>query len=198
MKFSCSLLQTPDIGQRIFQNAIEKTQKVLFSIFALQFNEGDPRIKEISEDETNHTYTAKFDYNGREIIAALTFEGDEVMNDICIETLAIVEDDIKEIIFLGDQDGKTELSRFRNNVLKIQEGLEAIYELSFLPLDPAEKDKNILDSIMDEKNPNGMTWSLKFKQQHHEGYFEIKYTYASGSDQKYTFMHFKRHVLYFD
>ncbi len=196
MKFSGSLLGNNDIGIKIFNNSIVKTKNLLKDVFGLDFDGADPNINKIDEDKENFRYGVVFTLNGREIAAEFTYEAEDFSNDIVTEMLCISEYTTEDILLpeaksAGGEDKKL----FWENVKGIQDYLENRFELNYTPLDPEEKDKNIISAASDEER---LTWVSIFTQDHQEGSFEVKYNFVAGHEQKVKLVHHKQHKIFLD
>ena len=145
MKFSGSLFENKDIGNRIFDNSIIRTKTLLKDVFALHFECPDPNIIKVNRDMDEWIFEVIFKMNESEITAIFNYDVEDHCNDIVREILTISEYNIEKVIIPGvEEEGKKEEELYLENVKRIQDYLESRYELNFTPLDPAEKESNII------------------------------------------------------
>lgn len=193
MKFSSSLLENKDISTKIFNNSIAKANLLLKDVFGLNFDGNDLNIKKINEDADKFRYGVIFTLNGREITVSLTYN-DEDNSDILTEVLSICESISENFIaFASIKNVKEADSQFFDNVKEVQNYLEEKFDLNFTPLDPDDKDINIVSIELKEDN---FTMNSIFKQEHHEGTFEVKYKFVPGQKQIVTLIQHKQHKIY--
>jgi hypothetical protein len=196
MKFSGSLLENKDIGTRIFNNSVSKTKNLLKDIFGLNFEVTDPNINSLIEDTENYRFETIFTLNSRKITAGLFYEVEDLTNDIITETLTITEHANENVLLPGAVKAGTEYRKlFWENVKRVQDYLEKRFELNYTPLDPEDKDENIISVAHDERN---FTWKSVFKQDHQEGNFEVKYNFVAGQDQYIAIVQNKQHKIFLD
>jgi len=142
MKFSIGLFYDSEIGKNIFTNEITKANKLLNEIFGLDFNQGIPGTNDAVIDYDKKIYKIGFSFKNRYIRAQLVFMQVDV--DVIQDALEIYEDAriiYSEYNLPGD---------FYDAVDKVINILEDLYDLNFTPLDPNDKDINIIDIIKKE------------------------------------------------
>jgi len=186
MKFSHSLLNTDDIGLKIFNNGVQKSKELLTEVFGLDFINGDSRIVGIVDDCKNYNFEVIFNLNGREITVDFIFETEK---DIVIEVLRIREIEECSIEFNSISDD------FIVNINKVFDYLEDEFDLDFTPLDPIDIDTNIKEI---NKNQDEKTLKIIFTQDHHEGWFEAEYKYIQDEKQIIKIVQYKEHKIYLD
>lgn len=181
MKFSESLLKDKELGGRVFESSIKKSEKLLSDIFGIDFERGveEKNIISYKKDKDSYLYEVVFKFKEREIKADLTFEPE---NDIFSEVLKIFEYSEEIIEIQGNS--------FNEKVKNIISILEEKYGLDFVPLDPEQVDKNIKKISSDEEFSN---WETKFTADHHESTFNAKL-----ENDKLTIKEDKEHLFYLD
>jgi hypothetical protein len=196
MKFSGSLLENKDIATRIFSNSVSKTKSILKDIFGLNFEGSDPMIKAVTEEVESFKFDVVFTLNEREITADFKYEVEDLAGDIVTEILTISESTSERIkmadIRADTKDGKQLYWKYVNG---LQDYLESKFELNFTPLDPEEKDSNIISINPDEDN---LSWICAFNQEHQEGRYEATFQLTPGKDQYMLLTQRKKHMIYLD
>ncbi|HPT76974.1 MAG TPA: hypothetical protein PLF27_07475 [Sedimentibacter sp.] len=180
MKFSKSLLNNGYVRERIFENGINKTRKILHYVFGDIYG-----VKEVVSHE-NFSYKAEFVFSDRPITALYRLDQED--DEIVKELIEICEVEEKNVCITPDQE--VVINDFWDVVKKVQDYLENEFEIDFTPLDPAEKDEKIKDIKHDENNK---TWQVTFTQDHQEGYFIATY-----KDKCLRITHYKKHNILLD
>jgi hypothetical protein len=186
MKLSESLLYKSEFGAKIFNSSLDKAKNLLSDIFDLDFNNPDPKIIQINDDSTEYKYELWFDINGRKITALFNFEKQH--DDILSEVLRISET-VVEFILIEDES-----KDYNNIVRKAMDYLENRYDIDFIPLDPEEENKNIID-VKFEKDES---WYAKFVSENHESVFIAEYVHKTDEKASLKLTQFKHHIIYLE
>ncbi|MCT4584048.1 MAG: hypothetical protein N4A54_03900 [Peptostreptococcaceae bacterium] len=187
MKFSYSLLKNTDIRQKLYSNGVAKTKELLKDVFGLDFEKEDPKIIDIKVQEKEFCFGVIFLLNGRKISAGYGLEKEK--DNIVSEILLITETEEEKVII------KNISNKFEDNINKVQEYLEERYELNFTPLDPNEKDENIIEII---NNKADLTWEVTFIQEHHESKFIARFMQIENTTYNMQITQLKKHKIYLD
>jgi hypothetical protein len=187
MQLSKSLLNDPNIGHLIFQNSLVQIKSLLSDIYGLNFNNSDPNIIELTENKELNKFNAVFIHNGRNVTAALDFE--ESQDDIVRGVIRIHDFD-EEIISIPGQ-----AVSFNDVVAKIESILEERFALSFIHLDPDQKDVNIKDMI---KNDQDETLEIAFTIEDQEATFKAMYKFKPDVEPAFKLVRHNQHIIYLE
>lgn len=168
MKFSIGLLHDKDIGEKIFHKGVAKSNKLLKDIFDLNFNDDVPDLEDFTLDYEKRVYKLSFHFKERYIKALLTYVPVDV--DVIQDVLEIYEED--KTAYFKDLD----VYDYYNAVETAIEILENKYKLNFTPLDPEERDINILDLKSNEPD----LFEVAFTQDDYEGTYKASVDIKEG------------------
>jgi hypothetical protein len=187
MKYSRALLDTAEIGSKLYSNSVSKTKELLTDIFGLSFDPDDDRILSFSNNPDTMVFEVKFRLNERTIYATHSYEkcGDDLVQEVVVITESVTED-------LPLPDLPTDYKKAIDHVMDL---LEEKYDLDFTPLDPLEEDENI--SIINN-DPSDGRMEVVFKHEDHEAVFTAVFRFMENGSSDLTVKQNKRHVIYLD
>ncbi len=191
MKFSKDLLDDVEVKSRMFDSTVQKTNNFVKDIYLIDADKGDHRIKSNKViDLENYRYGLVISIGNRNIGIGCNLEGVDDTNNMVTEVINIFEAQIDKVTI--PNAGKM----FYNELLDYaQTYLEDKYGLNFTPIDPDDKDSNIL-SI--EEDPVTFYWKALFVQPYHDGHYVSKINVTERDQVTLETVINKRHKVYLE
>lgn len=184
LKFSHSIINSPEIAKKMFEGGVEKVNAFLSELFGFDFID-KKNLRDFFVDQDTHIYKTWFVIQEREIETMFHWNGGQ--GDLITEEL-IIRENWPETVNIPACGGFEQSLDYITNYLALN------LDTDIVPLDLNENNENIRLNKRDNEN---LTWNLEIVQEYTEGHAAIRFDYKSAPD-KLHIRRFSRHTIVLD
>jgi hypothetical protein len=181
LQFSCSILNSPEIAQKLFDNGVVKVNSFLTDLFGFDFTHKE-NLQDHFIDSNLHIYKTSFRIQDRDIDTLFLWNGS--YGDLITEELIINEVRPEVVNIVPEQS-------FESSIEYITNFLILNMDVNITPLDLSEKAEKVLKDELDRVN---LSWNLELVQEYSEGHAVVNFDYKS-SPNTFTITRYSRHSI---